>query len=281
MNPSDDYLDVTVMMPAVHFYAPRVVLGLDDEFEDVRFRFVLTPKFSRADGSGWSVADVARQQGLRYLTSMAVLRVLYGMGTRFERWREVGAKDRQFPDPTDVARYMSGNVAQVTSVQEQETIRSLTDDPPDLLLSVFFNQIIPDQIIDSAKHAFNLHPGPLPGYRGYSPVFWQLYHGENEAGITLHELTDQLDAGAIYGERRTPVTDRDTFWSLYRRLATEGHELVSALVNDLRNGKEPELDEPTSGGETHPRFDGEDVADFYRSGHRFWSWADLFGWDSS
>jgi len=44
---------------------------------------------------------------------------------------------------------------------------------------------------------FNIHPAPLPDYRGPSPLFWQYRDGRLETGVTVHRLTDDLDAGPI------------------------------------------------------------------------------------
>lgn len=52
-------------------------------------------------------------------------------------------------------------------------------------------------IIRLSAHCINIHPSKLPRYRGADPIFWQLRSGETETGVTLHEVTDSIDAGAV------------------------------------------------------------------------------------
>jgi methionyl-tRNA formyltransferase len=51
----------------------------------------------------------------------------------------------------------------------------------------------------------NLHFGKAPEYRGSTPGFWELYHGEREVGVTIHQVTDRVDAGDIFAQRTLPL----------------------------------------------------------------------------
>ena len=39
---------------------------------------------------------------------------------------------------------------------------------------------------------FNIHPGPLPGYLGPDPVFWQIKNREPHASIAIHKVDDDF-----------------------------------------------------------------------------------------
>ena len=56
---------------------------------------------------------------------------------------------------------------------------------------------LPQSIIRLSAHCINIHPSNLPRYRGADPIFWQLRSGEAETGVTLHKVTNSIDAGAI------------------------------------------------------------------------------------
>ncbi|MBW8687417.1 methionyl-tRNA formyltransferase [Chitinophaga rhizophila] len=56
----------------------------------------------------------------------------------------------------------------------------------------------------AATPAFNIHPGPLPSFRGPSPVFWQLKMGQPMLGFSIHILSDKFDAGQVVWERTIP-----------------------------------------------------------------------------
>ncbi|MXW47690.1 MAG: hypothetical protein F4Z97_03440 [Gammaproteobacteria bacterium] len=63
---------------------------------------------------------------------------------------------------------------------------------------------LPQSITQLPARCMNIHPSKLPKFRGADPIFWQLRSGETETGVTLHEVTDSIDAGAILWF--TPVT---------------------------------------------------------------------------
>lgn len=53
--------------------------------------------------------------------------------------------------------------------------------------------------------SINLHTGKAPEYRGAAPAFWELYNGETEVGVTIHEVTADLDAGRILLRETFPL----------------------------------------------------------------------------
>ena len=65
------------------------------------------------------------------------------------------------------------------------------------LLSVGAGFIVPPRILQALSGpAYNLHPGP-PEYPGLFPSVFALYDRAARFGITLHEMADKVDAGAI------------------------------------------------------------------------------------
>ncbi|SDE51471.1 methionyl-tRNA formyltransferase [Mucilaginibacter pineti] len=61
------------------------------------------------------------------------------------------------------------------------------------------------------KGIYNIHFGVLPQYRGASPVFWQLKNGEAQMGLTIHEMTDRLDSGAVVWEQTIKNEEYHTY----------------------------------------------------------------------
>ena len=43
----------------------------------------------------------------------------------------------------------------------------------------------------------NVHPSLLPKHAGSTPLFWTLYKGESDIGVTIHKLSENIDAGPI------------------------------------------------------------------------------------
>ncbi len=53
--------------------------------------------------------------------------------------------------------------------------------------------------------SINLHQGLAPYYRGGPPIFWELFNGEKEVGITVHFVAPKVDAGDIILQKRLPL----------------------------------------------------------------------------
>lgn len=72
---------------------------------------------------------------------------------------------------------------------------------PDIIIVLgYSNKINLSKLHKPIKGIYNVHFGKLPEYRGPSPLFWQLKNGEENIGMSIHELTDELDEGNIVWE---------------------------------------------------------------------------------
>jgi methionyl-tRNA formyltransferase len=97
---------------------------------------------------------------------------------------------------------------------------------PDFLLSFQAAPILRAPLIATARiAALNLHYGPLPRYRGVSPIAWALLNGELSHGVTLHIIEPGIDSGPIVQGRSVPIERDDTGRSLYDRCVDAGVSL--------------------------------------------------------
>jgi methionyl-tRNA formyltransferase len=67
----------------------------------------------------------------------------------------------------------------------------------DLGISIFYDRIFDAAGIALFGRLLNIHNGPLPRYRGVSPINWALKNEETEHGVTIHEITPGIDDGPI------------------------------------------------------------------------------------
>jgi methionyl-tRNA formyltransferase len=65
---------------------------------------------------------------------------------------------------------------------------------------VFYDKIIKEWFITHCARILNLHNGPLPRYRGVSPINWALKNNETSHGVTIHEITPGIDDGPIVAQ---------------------------------------------------------------------------------
>ncbi len=98
---------------------------------------------------------------------------------------------------------------------------------PAIIYSFSYRNLIDEGVLALAPlGAYNLHPSPLPRYRGRAPVNWMLVNGEREAGVTLHHMVARADAGDIVAQKTVAIDDADTALTLYRKLVPIGAALV-------------------------------------------------------
>jgi len=118
-----------------------------------------------------------------------------------------------------------------------ETLRSLK---PDLFFAVGYMFRLKAEILAVPRIvSANVHASLLPAYRGRSPVFWALRHGEPYSGLTIHSMDDRLDTGDLLYQVRVRTRKDDTVSSLYARIIDRGVKLVPRLIADAERGRLP------------------------------------------
>jgi len=101
----------------------------------------------------------------------------------------------------------------------------------DLAVSIFYDRIIKAWFIDSCKRIINLHNGPLPRYRGVSPINWALKNEEDEHGVTIHEITPGIDDGSIVGQLKYSIyPEIDEVFDVYKRSLEYGWVLFQQTI---------------------------------------------------
>ena len=101
----------------------------------------------------------------------------------------------------------------------------------DIVLSVFYDRIIKDWFIQKCGKILNLHNGPLPRYRGVSPINWALKNEEAEHGVTIHEITPGIDDGPIVGQLKYSIyPEFDEVIDVYKRSIEYGWILLQQTL---------------------------------------------------
>jgi hypothetical protein len=97
----------------------------------------------------------------------------------------------------------------------------------DLALSIFYERIIKPDFIARCGRIINVHNGPLPRYRGVSPINWALKHQENHHGVTIHEITPGVDDGPILAQLKYSIyPEFDEVRDVYARSLEYGYVLL-------------------------------------------------------
>lgn len=108
---------------------------------------------------------------------------------------------------------------------------------PDIVVSLYFDQILKQDVINIAKQAtLNVHPAILPKYRGLMSDFWSLLNEESTTGVTIHHIVEKLDAGNIIAQEQFPIKKHDSKFSLMIKSAQRGSKLLINILRKLKTG---------------------------------------------
>lgn len=94
------------------------------------------------------------------------------------------------------------------------------------LVYLFRNKLSARVINYFAQNLVNVHASALPAYRGPMPLFWQVIHGAETIPLSLHLVTEQLDAGPIATQIEIAVHPFDTGQCVHQKVA----QMLPALL---------------------------------------------------
>lgn len=101
-----------------------------------------------------------------------------------------------------------------------------------------FGQKIGRQILDALPlGCVNIHGSLLPKYRGAAPFQRAIIDCADETGVTIFQLNERWDAGEIWSQRATPISDAETAEELHDRLAEIGAELLIETLAKIAAGQ--------------------------------------------
>ena len=100
---------------------------------------------------------------------------------------------------------------------------------PNLFLINSYSMILKKQLLNIPKiNTLNIHAGLLPKNRGCNPIQWGIINEDKYAGVSLHEVDEGIDTGAIIDQRKTLIKINDTWVSITERI----HSLISELIQE-------------------------------------------------
>jgi methionyl-tRNA formyltransferase len=81
------------------------------------------------------------------------------------------------------------------------------------------------------KLCLNRHTSKLPAYRGIEPVFHALLRGEEEIGISFHEMLESVDSGKVYAQGTIPVSN--SVYDCYERSFKASPQIFKEAVQNI------------------------------------------------
>ena len=118
----------------------------------------------------------------------------------------------------------------------------------DIAVVVAYGLILPRPILQAFPlGCFNLHASLLPRWRGAAPIQRAIMAGDRETGVTVMQMDEGLDTGAIAMEQRVPIGPDATAGDLHDTLARCGGVLMCGALDELEKGTLRPTPQPAAG----------------------------------
>lgn len=121
--------------------------------------------------------------------------------------------------------------ASLKSTSEAEALAALDID---LLIVVAYGLILPKAILDTPKlGCLNVHASLLPRWRGAAPIERALLAGDKVTGVTIMQMDEGLDTGAMLDTESVQIEDSDTRLDLEEKLQIAGQTALLRVLDNL------------------------------------------------
>jgi methionyl-tRNA formyltransferase len=155
---------------------------------------------------------------------------IIGVATRIDKPAGRG-KVLASPPVKMAAEEMKLPLFQPGRVREPEFIEKLRVLGAEAIIVAAYGQILPKEILTLPKFGcINIHASLLPLYRGAAPINWAIMRGDAETGITVMQMDEGMDTGAILMTESLAIGPKDTAGSMTEKLSMLGSRLITTVL---------------------------------------------------
>ncbi len=173
------------------------------------------------------VRDLWDRRGL--LTAALLLQVFFRSVYRGIKSPRVVRRRRK------LVRKLRPRTHYVKDIHSTEAITRVRELKPELGL-VYGGPIIKPELFEIPSHGtLGIHHGKVPEYRGKKTIFWAMYNGEKEAGVTIQRIGTRLDGGDVVMQTLLPLEKRPLS-RVKRQLENAGIDLYIRAIHSVRDG---------------------------------------------
>lgn len=121
--------------------------------------------------------------------------------------------------------------------EARQTQQALEAARADVMVVAAYGLILPRWVLNTPRlGCLNIHASLLPRWRGAAPIHRAIEAGDDTTGITIMQMDEGLDTGAMLLQASEPVGPDDTTATLHDRLATLGGQLIVEALSKLDVG---------------------------------------------
>jgi methionyl-tRNA formyltransferase len=118
----------------------------------------------------------------------------------------------------------------------------------DAAVVVAYGLILPKAVLEAPRFGcFNVHASLLPRWRGAAPINRAVMAGDAESGVTIMQMDEGLDTGAMVLAERLPILPDMTAGELHDALSPRGADLMARALAALERGTLTPTAQPEAG----------------------------------
>lgn len=137
--------------------------------------------------------------------------------------------------------------------KDETVVQAVSELKPDLGVAVGWYFLLPGPLREQFKlGVVGLHNGPLPRYRGGSPLVWTLLNGEPSATVSLFYLEEGIDTGDIVAQQTFRLEATEAIGSATERATEIGKQLLVEYVPAIMDGSAPRIPQDHSQATYYP-----------------------------
>ncbi|MFC1809027.1 methionyl-tRNA formyltransferase [Candidatus Omnitrophota bacterium] len=137
---------------------------------------------------------------------------------------------------------------EVNDLHDEGCMSTLEQHRNEVFVVVSFGKILSQAILTISKYGvINLHPSLLPRWRGPAPIQSALCAGDTITGISIIQLTQEIDAGDILTQEEILIDEVINAQDLEKKLACKGAELLKSTIGAIYEGRVTATPQEVSG----------------------------------
>lgn len=159
------------------------------------------------------------------------------------------------PLGTELDRWLRGrdDIELIAVRSDEAALSEIPDAEPDLILCAGYNYLLPSVVLETPElGAVNLHRSYLPYARRDAPSVWSIVD-DHPAGVSIHYMVEEIDAGPIIARREVPVFPDDDGQDLLERQIDAHLDLLADHWRDIVSGRASTRENPIEDGTLHTR----------------------------
>lgn len=139
----------------------------------------------------------------------------------------------------------------------------LHDQAIDILFLLSYGRLLPEALLTVPRlGSLNLHPSPLPWYRGAAPIERQIMDGRTSSAVSIIAMSGHLDRGELLAQESFAIAPTDYRPEVEASIVRVGIPLVLRVIRELACGDAHAIPQRGKGSYAHKLTPVDEVIDW-------------------